>query len=181
MDCLRYSRLGSIFGNLRDKSSIVNNISIPDRDYEAKQTVVDLFSSLLVWAVRHKRLRPVAEISIPNRGYALPINFFNLDRTSIFQGIKSGTRNSNGLPILISSKLCYYQLVWLQRLSAGTETGWTIFYSSDPQCFLISSQKPPSKQFNWRVIWKTINRWNFLTCKIIPQKILLQLRMYWNW
>ncbi len=173
MDCLRFSLLPSILGNLTGKHSIVNTVSIPNRGYRVKQAFVDLFSSLLIWAVRHKRLRTVAEVSIPNRGYSLPIKSFNSDCTLISQGIKSDARNLNGLLILFYKKLCYHQLVWLQRLSAGTETGWTIFYSSDPQCFLISSQKPPSKQFNWRVIWTTINRWNSLTCKLIPQNNLL--------
>lgn len=173
MDCLKFPRLVSILGNLTGKCSIVNIFSIPDRDYEVKQACIDLFFSLLIWAVRHKRLRTVPEVSIPNRGYTLPIKSFNSDCTLISQGIKSDARNLNGLLLLFSKKLCYHQLVWLQRLSAGTETGWTIFYSSDPQCFLISSQKPPSKQFNWRVIWKTINRWNSLTCNLTPQKSLL--------
>lgn len=173
MDCLKFPRLVSILGNLTGKRSIVNIFSIPYRDYEVKQACIDLLFSLLVWAVRHKRLRTVPEVSIPNRGYTLPIKSFNSDCTLISQGIKSDARNLKGLQILFSKKLCYHQLVWLQRLSAGTETGWTIFYSSDPQCFLISSQKPPSKQFNWRVIWTTINRWNSLTCKLIPQNNLL--------
>jgi hypothetical protein len=171
MDCLRFSLLPSILGNLTGKHSIVNTVSIPNRDYGVKQAFIDLFSSLLVWAVRHERLRTVAEVSIPNRGYSLPISLVNSDCTLI--SLRLGARNLNGLLILFSRKLCYHQLVWLQRLSAGTETGWTIFYSSDPQCFLISSQKPPSKQFNWRVIWKPINRWNFLTCNLTPQKSLL--------
>lgn len=169
MDCLRFPLIPSILGNLRGKCLILNEIFIPDRDYGVKQAFVNLFFSLLVWAVRHKRLRPVAEISIPDRGYLLPISPVNSDCTLISNQITRKKFNWSSYTGLI--KLCYhYSQVWLQRLSAGTETRWTIFYSSDAHSFLISSQKPPSKQFHWRVIWKTINRWNFLTCNLTPQK-----------
>jgi hypothetical protein len=87
MDCLRFSLLPSILGNLTGKHSIVNTVSIPNRGYRVKQAFVDLFSSLLIWAVRHKRLRTVAEVSIPNRGYSLPIKSFNSDCTLISQGL----------------------------------------------------------------------------------------------
>lgn len=152
-------------------------MSIPDRDYRVKQAVVNLFSNLLVWAVRHKRLRPVTEISIPDRGYLLPIGLVNSDCT-LLNSPTSGAGKIYGLPILFSLKICYHQIqVWLQCLSAGTETRWTIFYSSDAHTFLISSQKPPIKLFTWRFTWTTINRWNSLTCNLTPQKSLLQLRM----
>jgi len=151
---------------------IFDEMSIPDRDYKVKQALINLLSNLLVWAVRHKRLRPAMEISIPNRGYLLPIGLINSDCTFISNQITRKKFNWSSNANLI--KICYrYLQVWLQRLSAGTETRWTIFYSSDAHSFLISSQKPPSKQFHWRVIWKTINRWNFLTCNLTPQKNLL--------
>lgn len=148
MDCLRFQSL---------LPSWVIVVSIPDRDYGIKQAFIVSFNSLQAWAVRHKRLRTVAEVSIPNRDYCLPVgckaslSITKVYITLIFQKIKFYLINSNGLPILNSKKLCYYHhQVWLQRLSTGTETRWTIFYSSDVHCFLISSQKPPAKQLNWR-------------------------------
>ena len=123
-------------------SLIFDEMYIPDRDYKVKQALINLLSNLLVWAVRHKRLRPVTEISIPNRGYLLPIGLINSDYTFISDQITRQKFNWSSCTNLI--KLCYHYLqVWLQRLSAGTETRWTIFYPSDAHSFLISSQKPP--------------------------------------
>ncbi|AFY46835.1 hypothetical protein Nos7524_0936 [Nostoc sp. PCC 7524] len=157
MDCLRFQSIFPGWINLGVKLLAVNIVSIPDRDYRIKQAFTNLLYSLQVWAIRHKRLRTVSEVSIPDRDYCLPIcceaSFAttNLDITLFSQKIKFLFTKMNCLLILNSIKLCYHHdQVWLQRLSTGTETRWTIFYPSDAHCFLISSQKPPAKQFNWR-------------------------------
>ncbi len=143
--------------NVAEKLSTVNLISIPNRDYGIKQASINSLHSLQVWAVRHKRLRTVSEVSIPNRDYCSPIDceesftitkfrfYINLSKKK-FIFIKL-----NSLLILNSYEVCYHHHhVWLQRLSAGTETRWTMIYSSDAHCFLVSSPKPPTKQLNWR-------------------------------
>ncbi|WP_066376955.1 hypothetical protein [Anabaena sp. CA = ATCC 33047] len=157
MDWLRFQSILPSWINLRVKLLAVNLLLIPDRDYRIKQAFTNSLYSLQVWAIRHKRLRTVSEVSIPDRDYCLPIcceaSFAatNPYLTLFYQEIKFFLIKMDCLLILNSIKLCYHHdQVWLQRLSAGTETRWTIFYSSDAHCFLISSQKPPATQFNWR-------------------------------
>lgn len=157
MGCLRFQSLSPNWVNVVEKLSTVNVFSIPDRDYKIEQAFINLLHGLQAWAVRHKRLRTVSEVSIPNRDYCLPMcceaNFTitQLYFTLFPQKIKFILIRRNGLLLLNSNKLCYHHhQVWLQRLSTETETRRTIIYSSDAHCFLVFSQKPPTKQLNWR-------------------------------